>query len=200
MGLIRKLQFFVKIELSFSALDLLYYWEKSNETSYRERIYIVVVHLGIGFSRDEKCPHGTYYPLAQLRWRRGYSIWFVRPSVHLSVRHTLGWLSYVRFSSKAAKLWILKPMLIYSRHIVVVHLVFSLSENPFIWSELRSKLRQFLARKGLLNEVLCALLLQRGKVVDFKTYADLLLTYCSCAPRIQFVRKSIYLVRIEVKT
>ena len=22
-----------------------------------------------------------YYPLAQLRWRRGYSIWFVRPSV-----------------------------------------------------------------------------------------------------------------------
>ena len=72
--------------------------------------------------------------------------------------------------------------------------------NLFIWSKLRSKLRQFLAYKGLLNEVLCALLLQRGKAVDFKTYADLLLTYCSCAPRIQFVRKSIYLVKIEVKT
>ena len=52
----------------------------------------------------------------------------------------------------------------------------------------------------LMNDFLCALLLQRGKAVDFKTYADLLLTYCSCAPRIQFVRKSIYLVKIEVKT
>ena len=84
------------------------------------------------------------YPLAQLRWRRGYSIWFVRPSVRPSsrpsVRHTLG------------------------------------------------------------GVVLCALLLQSGKAVDFKTYADLLLTYCSCAPCIQFVRKSIYLVKIEVKT
>ena len=89
-------------------------------------------------------------------------------------------------------------MLIYSRHIVVVHLVFSLSENPFIWSELRLKLRPFLAFKGLLNRVLCALLLQSGKAVDFKSYADLILTYCSCAPRIQFVRKSIYLVKIEV--
>ena len=124
----------------------------------------------------------------------------VRLAVRLSVRHTLGALSCVRFSSKGVKLWILKPMLIYSWHIVVVHLVFSLSENPFIWSKLRSKLRQVLAHKGLLNEVLCALLLQRDKAVDFKTYADLLLTYCSCAPRIQFVRKSIYLVKIEVKT
>ena len=78
-------------------------------------------------------------------------------------------------------------MLIYSRHFVVVHLVFSLSENPFIWSKLRSKLRQFLAFQCLLNEVLCALLLQRGKAMDFKTYADLLLTHCSCAPRIQFL-------------
>ena len=48
--------------------------------------------------------------------------------------------------------------------------------------------------------VLCALLLQMDKAVDFKTYADILLTYCSCAPRIQFVRKSFYLVKIEVKT
>ena len=54
MGLIRKLQFFVKIELSFSALDLLYYWEESNETLYRGRIYIVVVHLGIGFLARRK--------------------------------------------------------------------------------------------------------------------------------------------------
>ena len=124
----------------------------------------------------------------------------VHPSVRLFVRHTLGWLSCVRFSSKVTKLWILKPMLIYSRHIVVVHLVFSLSENSFIWSKLRSKLRQFLAYKGLLNEVLCALLPQRGRAVDFKTYADLILTYCSCAPCIQFVRKSLYLVKIEVKS
>ena len=48
--------------------------------------------------------------------------------------------------------------------------------------------------------VLCALLLQSDKAMDFKTYADLLLTYCSCAPCIQFVRKSIYFVKIEVKT
>ena len=153
-------------------------------------------------------------------------------------------------------------MPIYSWHIVVVHLVFSLSENRFIWSNLRSKLGhgfghikacwtkscvrfsskedkatdfksyarllliycscaphiQFVRKsiylvkfwgqnlddfkyiKSLLNEVLCALLLQRDKAVDFKTYTDLLLTYCSCAPCIQFVRKSIYLVKFEVKT
>ena len=66
-----------------------------------------------------------------------------------------------------------------------MHLVFGLSENRFIWSNLRSKLRQFLAHKDLLNEVLCALLLQSDKAVDFQTYADLLLTYCSCAPRIR---------------
>ena len=54
MGLIRKLQFFVKIELSFSALDLLYYWEESHETLHRGRIYIVVVHLGIGFLARRK--------------------------------------------------------------------------------------------------------------------------------------------------
>ena len=59
MGLIRKLQFFVKIELSFSALDLLCYWEESNETLYRGRIYIVVVHLGIGFlARRKMSPMG----------------------------------------------------------------------------------------------------------------------------------------------
>ena len=59
MGSIRKLQFFVKIELSFSALDLLYYWEESNETLYRGRIYIVVVHLGIGFlARRKMSPMG----------------------------------------------------------------------------------------------------------------------------------------------
>ena len=81
-----------------------------------------------------------------------------------------------------------------------MYLVFSLFENLFIWSKLRSKLRQFLAYKDILNEVLCARLLQSDKAVDFKTYADLILTYCSCAPRIQFVRKSIYLVKIEVKT
>ena len=48
--------------------------------------------------------------------------------------------------------------------------------------------------------VLCALLLQSDKAVDFQTYADLLLTYCSCAPRIRFVRKSTYMVNFEVKT
>ena len=47
---------------------------------------------------------------------------------------------------------------------------------------------------------LCALLFQSDKAVDFKTYANLLPTYCSCAPRIQFIRKSLYLVKIEVKT
>ena len=58
MGLIRKLQFFNKIELSFSALDLLYYWEESNETLYNGRIYIVVVHLGIGAAKN--VPNGTF--------------------------------------------------------------------------------------------------------------------------------------------
>ena len=77
------------------------------------------------------------YPLAQLRWLRGYSIWFVRPS--------------------------------------------SCPLHP----------------RGV---VLCALLLQRDKATDFKTYADLLLTYGSCAPRIQFVQKFIYLIRFEIKS
>ena len=40
---------FCEIELSFSTLDLPYYWEESNETLHRGRIYIVVVQLGIGF-------------------------------------------------------------------------------------------------------------------------------------------------------
>ena len=31
----------------------------------------------------------VYYPLAQLRWRRGYSIWFVRPPVRPSVRPSI---------------------------------------------------------------------------------------------------------------
>ena len=53
------MKFFVKIELSFSALDLLYYWEESNETLYKGRIYIVVVHLGIGFlARRKMSPMG----------------------------------------------------------------------------------------------------------------------------------------------
>ena len=40
-------------------LNLLYYWEESNETLYRGRIYIVVVHLGIGFlARRKMSPMG----------------------------------------------------------------------------------------------------------------------------------------------
>ena len=37
-----------------SALDLPYYWEESNETLHSERIFIVVVHLGIGFIEQRK--------------------------------------------------------------------------------------------------------------------------------------------------
>ena len=130
---------------------------------------------------------------------RGYSICFVHPSVRDSVRHTLGWVFCVRFSFKGIELWIPNPMLIYSWYIVVVHLAFSLSENQFIWSNLRSKVRRFLAHKCLLKELLCALLLQGDKAMDSKSYADLLLIYCSCAPRIQFVRKFIYLVKLRSK-
>ena len=121
-------------------------------------------------------------------------------SVCPSIRHTLGGLSCVRFSSKATKLWVLKPVLIYSWHIIVVHLVFSLFENLFIWSQLRSKPRQFWVHEGLPNQVLCVFLFQRSKATDYKSYADLHLIYCSCAPCIQSVRKFIYLVKIEVKT
>ena len=38
----------------YSALDLPYYWEESNETLHSERIFIVVVHLGIGFIEQRK--------------------------------------------------------------------------------------------------------------------------------------------------
>ena len=61
MGLIRKLQFFVKIELSFSALDLLYYWEESNETLYRGRNIYPSCAPGYWLSRAAKnVPNGTY--------------------------------------------------------------------------------------------------------------------------------------------
>ena len=38
----------------YSALDFPYYWEESNETLHSERIYIVVVHLSIGFIEQRK--------------------------------------------------------------------------------------------------------------------------------------------------
>ena len=38
----------------YSALDLPYYWEESNETLHSKRVYIVVVHLGIGFIEQRK--------------------------------------------------------------------------------------------------------------------------------------------------
>ena len=38
----------------YSALDLPQYWEESNETLDNGRIYIVVVHLGIGFIERRK--------------------------------------------------------------------------------------------------------------------------------------------------
>ena len=40
--------------LSYFALDIPYYWEESIETLHSERIYIVVVHLGIGFTEWRK--------------------------------------------------------------------------------------------------------------------------------------------------
>ena len=40
--------------LSYSALDLPHYWEESNETLHSKRVYIVVVHLGIGFIEQQK--------------------------------------------------------------------------------------------------------------------------------------------------
>ena len=54
VGLDRKSRFFFIMGLSYSALDLPYYWEESNETLHSERIYIVVVHLGIGFIDQRK--------------------------------------------------------------------------------------------------------------------------------------------------
>ena len=177
--------------------------------------YILGCHLGHLFlqrwvySFDPKtsvpCPNTTIkngqFPCPAVSSYFSYSITLCPTSVHLSSRPSPPrGLSCVRFSSKGIKLWILKPLPIYSWHIVVVHLVFGLSKNTFIWSNLRSRLRPFLAHKDLLNEVLCALLLQRDKAVDFETYADLFKTYCSCAPRIRFVQKYIYLVKFEVKT
>ena len=44
-----KITVFEIVGLSYSALDLQYYWEESNETVHNGRIYIIVVHLGIGF-------------------------------------------------------------------------------------------------------------------------------------------------------
>ena len=42
------------MRLSYSALDLRHYLEKSNKTWHSEKIYIVVVHLGIGFIEQRK--------------------------------------------------------------------------------------------------------------------------------------------------
>ena len=82
---------------------------------------------------------------------------------------------------------------------IVLHLVFSLSENPFIWSNFRSKLRRFWAHKGLMYEFLCVLLLQGDKVMDSKSDADLLLIYV-VLHLVFSLWKSIYLVKFEVKT
>ena len=54
VGLDRKSRFFSIMGLSYSALDLPHYLEKSNETWHSERIYIAVVHLGIGFIEQRK--------------------------------------------------------------------------------------------------------------------------------------------------
>ena len=47
---------FVRLSVNnfYSALDLPCYWAESNETLHSERIYIVVVHLGIGFIEQRK--------------------------------------------------------------------------------------------------------------------------------------------------
>ena len=50
--------YWLRVRLSvnnfYSALDLPYYWEESNETLHSERIFIVVVHLVIGFIEQRK--------------------------------------------------------------------------------------------------------------------------------------------------
>ena len=54
VGLDRKITIFFIMGLSYSALDLRHYLEESNKTWHSERIYIVVVHLGIGFLARRK--------------------------------------------------------------------------------------------------------------------------------------------------
>ena len=54
VGLDRKSRFFLIMGLSYSALDLRHYLEESNKTWHSERIYIAVVHLGIGFIEQRK--------------------------------------------------------------------------------------------------------------------------------------------------
>ena len=54
VGLDRKSRFSLIMRLSYSALDLRHYLEESNKTWHSERIYIVVVHLGIGFIKQRK--------------------------------------------------------------------------------------------------------------------------------------------------
>ena len=95
-----------------------------------------------------------YYPLAQLCWRRRHSIWLVRPSVCQSVRHISYGVVLCALLLQREKLCILRPMLIYFWHIVVVHLEFSLSEKLFTF---KLKPLTMLAHKDLLNKVLCAL-------------------------------------------
>ena len=54
VGLGRKSQFFSIMGLSYSALDLQYYWDESNETLHSKRIYIVAVQTGYRFYRAAK--------------------------------------------------------------------------------------------------------------------------------------------------
>ena len=54
VGLDRKSRFFLIMRLTYSALDLRHYLEESNKLWHSERIYIVVVHLGIGFLARRK--------------------------------------------------------------------------------------------------------------------------------------------------
>ena len=74
---------------------------------------------------------------------------------------------------------------------------FEFSENPFL-SDLRSKLGRCQGNKGLVIKVLCALLLQGEKAMNFTFYADLLLI-CCCTPCIEFIRKSSFLPDLRSK-
>ena len=53
-GLSVRLSVRLSVNNFYSALDLPYYWEESNETLQSERISIVVVHLVRGFIEQRK--------------------------------------------------------------------------------------------------------------------------------------------------
>ena len=65
----------------YSATELQNYWAESNETFYNERIYIEVVHLGIGFVVRPKL--GSYDLVKMTNYNTQFGVYYSATELHI---------------------------------------------------------------------------------------------------------------------